>query len=74
MADNVLVKIDEQVKGNKVIVYMKGTLLFPQCGFSPRTMEILQSYGYPFETVDALEGNEASRAFQAEKWARIMRF
>jgi glutaredoxin-related protein len=30
MADNVLVKIDEQVKGNKVIVYMKGKRNFPQ--------------------------------------------
>jgi monothiol glutaredoxin len=54
MSDNVLAKIDEQVKDNKVIVYMKGTLLFPQCGFSAHTVEILQSYGIPFETVDAL--------------------
>jgi len=55
MADNVSVKIDEQVKGNKVIVYMKGKKNFPQCGFSAHTVEILQSYGYPFETVDVLE-------------------
>ena len=46
MADNVSVKIDEQVKGNPN---------FPQCGFSAHTVEILQSYGYPFETVDVLE-------------------
>jgi len=55
MADNVSVKIDEQVKGNRVIVYMKGKKNFPQCGFSAHTVEILQSYGYPFETVDVLE-------------------
>ena len=55
MADNVLVKIDEQVKGNRVIVYMKGKPNFPQCGFSAHTVEILQSYGYPLETVDVLE-------------------
>ncbi len=50
-----LVKIDEQVNGKKVVVYMKGKLDFPQCGFSAHTVEILQSYGYPFETVDVLE-------------------
>ena len=55
MAKNVLVKIDEQVNGKKVVVYMKGKLDFPQCGFSAHTVEILQSYGYPFETVDVLE-------------------
>lgn len=55
MANNVSVKIDEQVKGKKVIVYMKGKKNFPQCGFSAHTVEILQSYGYPFETVDVLE-------------------
>ena len=43
MADNVSVKIDEQVKGNRVIVYMKGKKNFPQCGFSAHTVEILQS-------------------------------
>jgi monothiol glutaredoxin len=55
MADNVSVKLDEQVKGSKVIVYMKGNPNFSQCGFSGHTVEILQSYGYPFETVDVLE-------------------
>ena len=54
MADNVLAKIDEQVKKNDVIVYMKGNPDLPQCGFSAHTVEILQSYGYPFETVDVL--------------------
>jgi len=46
MADNALVKIDEHVKGK---------LNFPQCGFSAHSVEILQSYGYPSETVDVLE-------------------
>ena len=54
MPDDVLAKIDEQVKKNNVIVYMKGTPLFPQCGFSAHTVEILQSYRIPFETVDVL--------------------
>ena len=54
MADNVLAKIDEQVKGNKVIVYMKGTPEFPQCGFSDATVRLFQVLGYPFATVDVL--------------------
>ncbi|MFQ5684461.1 MAG: Grx4 family monothiol glutaredoxin [Candidatus Binatia bacterium] len=54
MPDNTLVELDEQVKKNKVMVYMKGTPDFPQCGFSAHTVEILKSYGYPFETADVL--------------------
>ena len=55
MPDNVLVEIDEQVKRNRAIVYMKGKPNFSRYGFSAHTVEILQSYGYPFETVDVLE-------------------
>lgn len=54
MADDVLSKIDQQVKNNKVMLYMKGNPNAPQCGFSAHTVEILQSYGIPFETADVL--------------------
>jgi monothiol glutaredoxin len=54
MADAVLEKIDERVKKNKVLLFMKGTPDFPQCGFSARTVEILNSYGVPFDAVDVL--------------------
>ena len=54
MPDDVLAKIDEQVKNNKVMLYMKGNPEFPQCGFSAHTVEILRSYGVPFETEDVL--------------------
>ena len=54
MADDVLTQIDEKVKKNKVMLYMKGTPEFPQCGFSAHTVEILKSYGVPFETEDVL--------------------
>jgi monothiol glutaredoxin len=47
-------KIDEQVKKNKVMLYMKGSPQAPMCGFSAHTVEILQAYGYPFETADVL--------------------
>ncbi|MGH7830353.1 MAG: Grx4 family monothiol glutaredoxin [Candidatus Binatia bacterium] len=54
MADELLTKIDGQVKNNKVMLYMKGTPESPQCGFSAHTIEILKTYGYPFETADVL--------------------
>lgn len=54
MPDEVLSEIDQKVKSNKVMLYMKGTPEFPQCGFSAHTVEILKSYGVPFATEDVL--------------------
>ena len=54
MADEILTQIDEKVKKNKVMLYMKGTPDFPQCGFSAHTVEILKSYGVPFASDDVL--------------------
>lgn len=46
MADNTLVKkIEEQVKSNPVMIYMKGTPQFPQCGFSARACQVLRAAG-----------------------------
>jgi len=53
MAD-VLKDIEEKVKKNKVMLYMKGTPDFPQCGFSAHTVDILKSYGIPFASEDVL--------------------
>jgi monothiol glutaredoxin len=58
MADDVLIKIDEQVKKSKVMLFMKGTPNFPQCGFSAHTVEILKSYDVPFDTEDVLANQE----------------
>ena len=54
MAEDVLTKIEDKVKNNKVMLYMKGTPDFPQCGFSAHTVEILRSYGFPFASEDVL--------------------
>ena len=50
--------IDSQVKSNDVVLFMKGTALFPQCGFSSRAVAILDHLGVPFETVDVLQDQE----------------
>jgi monothiol glutaredoxin len=56
MANNdVLAQIDEQVKKNKIVVYMKGTPSFPMCGFSAATVQVLDSYNVPYESVNVLE-------------------
>jgi monothiol glutaredoxin len=52
------VRIDEIVKSNDVVLFMKGTELFPQCGFSARAVAILNHLGTPFETVDVLQDPE----------------
>ena len=47
-------KIDQLVTENKVMVFMKGTKLMPQCGFSNNVVQILNMAGVPFETFDVL--------------------
>ena len=51
-------RIDEIVKSNDVVLFMKGTALFPQCGFSSRAVAILDHLGVQFETVDVLQDPE----------------
>lgn len=48
-------RIDNLVKQNKIFVFMKGTKLMPQCGFSNNVVQILNSLVVPYETVDILE-------------------
>jgi monothiol glutaredoxin len=47
-------RIEALVKANDVVLFMKGTPLFPQCGFSSRAVAILDHLQVPFETVDVL--------------------
>jgi monothiol glutaredoxin len=51
-------RIDEVVRSKDVVLFMKGTALFPQCGFSSRAIAILDHLGVDFETVDVLQDQE----------------
>ncbi len=51
-------RIKSLVKSNDVVLFMKGSVLFPQCGFSSRAVAILDHLGVPFETVDVLQDQE----------------
>ena len=48
-------RIDEIVRSNDVVLFMKGTELFPQCGFSSRAVAILEHLDVAFHTVDVLQ-------------------
>ncbi len=56
MSDNQLIKkIEEQVKSSSVVIYMKGTAAAPQCGFSARACQVINAAGVKeFKTVDVL--------------------
>ena len=51
-------RIADLVKANEVVLFMKGTALFPQCGFSSRAIAILDRLGTGYETVDVLQDPE----------------
>jgi len=51
-------RIDALVKANDIVLFMKGTVLFPQCGFSSRAVAILDHLNAQFETVDVLQDQE----------------
>ena len=55
---DVLQRIDEQVKNNPIVVYMKGTPQMPMCGFSSRTAQAMQSCGVEFAYVNVLADPE----------------
>jgi len=47
-------EIDKLVKSQDIVLFMKGTPQFPQCGFSQRVAAILDSYGVPYAAVNVL--------------------
>jgi monothiol glutaredoxin len=47
--------IDQQVKGNDVVLFMKGNKSFPQCGFSGRVVQILDYLGVGYKDINVLE-------------------
>lgn len=51
-------KIEDLLKGNKIILFMKGTPEMPQCGFSAKTATILKSYGIPFNTFNIFDDED----------------
>jgi monothiol glutaredoxin len=62
---NVQQRIDELVKSNHVVLFMKGTAQFPMCGFSGRAIQILKAAGATnVTTVNVLEDNEVRQGIK----------
>ncbi len=55
---SVIDTIKEQIEGNDILLYMKGTPRFPQCGFSSQASQALMSCGEKFAFVNILENPE----------------
>lgn len=65
----VLEKIKSQIEGNKVILYMKGSPSMPQCGFSSRAAQILNTFDVDYAYVDVLANPEIRQTLpQYAQW------
>ena len=72
MADSVHDRIQREVTDNPVMLYMKGTPVFPQCGFSARVVQILTHVGVPFHSANVLEEAELREGIkQFSNWPTI---
>jgi len=54
MDESLRQKLQSMVETHKVVLFMKGNQLFPQCGFSAKVVELLKRSGAPFHTVNIL--------------------
>ncbi|MDZ7894304.1 MAG: Grx4 family monothiol glutaredoxin [Sphingobium sp.] len=64
MTDATHARIADLVGGNDVLLFMKGTPLFPQCGFSSRAVAILEHLGVDYNTVDVLQDMEVRQGIK----------
>ena len=72
MTDDSHTRIDTIVKANKVVLFMKGSPLFPQCGFSSRAVAILDHLKVDYESVDVLQDQGIRQGIKAySDWPTI---
>ena len=65
-------RIADIVTSNDVVLFMKGTPLFPQCGFSSKAIAILDHLGVGYETIDVLQDSEVRQGIKAySDWPTI---
>jgi monothiol glutaredoxin len=72
MADTVAQRIQNDIAQNDVFLYMKGTPMFPQCGFSARVVQILTHMEVPFQSANVLEDPELREGVKTfSQWPTI---
>lgn len=65
-------RLDSLVEQNKILVFMKGTKLMPMCGFSNNVVQILNTLGVTFETINVLDDAEIRQGIKEySKWPTI---
>ena len=65
-------RISQIVENNDVVLFMKGTPLFPQCGFSSRAVAILEHCGVDFEGIDVLQDMDIRQGIKSfSDWPTI---
>ena len=64
--------IDNEVKGNDVVLFMKGTPQFPMCGFSGQVVQILDYLGVPYKGLNVLENDDLRNGIKSySNWPTI---
>jgi monothiol glutaredoxin len=64
--------IDNEVKSNDVVLFMKGTPQFPMCGFSGQVVQILDHLGVSYKGLNVLENDELRNGIKAySNWPTI---
>ena len=64
--------IDNEVKANDVVLFMKGTPQFPMCGFSGQVVQILDHLGVSYKGLDVLENDDLRNGIKAySNWPTI---
>ena len=64
--------IDNEVKGSDVVLFMKGTPQFPQCGFSGQVVQILDHLGVAYKGINILESDELRQGIKSySNWPTI---
>jgi monothiol glutaredoxin len=72
MPDLIHDRISSDIASNDVVLYMKGTPVFPQCGFSAATVQILSNLGVKFKAVDVLKDPEVRQGIKEfSNWPTI---
>jgi monothiol glutaredoxin len=72
MTDNTHNRIEELVKSNAVVLFMKGSPLFPQCGFSSKAIAILDHLNVAYESIDVLQDAEIRQGIKSySDWPTI---
>ena len=70
--DHVSQNIKNEIKSNDVMLFMKGTPVFPMCGFSAATVEVLTKVGVKFGSVNVLDSNEMREGIKVfSNWPTI---